>query len=55
MSAKLLYDEQCAVLARYFLQGNTHTDQDVADLAGEIQETVEIYLNAFEEAKKGGA
>lgn len=49
---EVLYDEQCAVLARHFLQDSQHVEQDVADLAGEIQEAVENYMSRFEEAKR---
>lgn len=57
MSAKTLFDQRCWDLALYFLQDSTHAAQDVNDLAGEIQETVEDFMNAFEKAaaKKGGA
>lgn len=48
MNAKILCDVRCYDLARHFLQDQKHTEQDLDDLAGEIQETVETYMNAFE-------
>lgn len=43
------YDPACHVLASYFLKGESleHDEEDVAELAQEIQDTIEEWLEMF--------
>ena len=39
-----LYDPACGELARYFLSEEAHTEEQVRDLAGDIQEAIEDWF-----------
>lgn len=53
---KILYDPQCEVLARWFLNGVKGADEDAAqELAGVIQLAIEDWMDEFENGPKESA
>ena len=42
-----MYDPKCDALARHFLEGQRHDEEDVAELSQQIQDVVEDWMTAF--------
>lgn len=46
MKRRLNYDDRCEDLARYFLPSSGWTEEEVKDLAQDIQDAVESWIDA---------